>query len=284
MTKRRDLEHHRDSLREIGEILASMKTLAYLETRKLSRFLSAQQLVVQSIGTVAADFLSFYPGLPSALPDATPVFLIVGSERGFCGDFNRALIERLAAETREHNHESPRIVAVGHKLRSLLEGDDSVAAFLDGASVAEEVPAVLQQLINALESLQMSLANLTVFGIYHDNHEISVSALLPPFDDRPLETPSHRSPPCLNVPPEAFLLDLVDHYIFAALNHMLYTSLMSESQQRVTHLEGAVHRLEQESIELTRKCRGLRQEEIVEEIEVILLSTTGPDDDAELAR
>lgn len=280
MTKRRDLVQRCKSLEEIGEILSSMNTLAYMETRKLSRFLSAQQLVVDSIRAVSADFLAFYPRLPAELRDATPVFLVVGSERGFCGDFNRALVERLAVATREHNYEHYRIVAVGHKLHSLLEGNASAAVFLDGASVAEEVPAVLQRLISELRALQTSVSDLMLFGIYHDNHEIRVTALLPPFEDESPDMTPHRNPPLLNVSAEGFLLDLVDHYIFAALNHMLYASLMSENQRRVSHLERAVRHLEDESAELTRKCRALRQEEIVEEIEVILLSASGPDDEA----
>ena len=53
---------------------------------------------------------------------------------------------------------------------------------------------------------------------------------------------------------------------------MLYTSLMAENQQRVAHLEGAVKHLDDESAELVRQCNTLRQAEIIEEIEVILLS------------
>lgn len=279
MTKRRDLEHHRDSLDEIGEILSSMRTLAYMETRKLSRFLTAQQQVVESIRDVADDYLGFYPGLPETSREKAPVYFVVGSERGFCGDFNRALVQRLDEVRRRDEDEQPRIVAVGHKLHSLLEGDESVAAFVDGASVAEEVPAVLQNLIDELNSLQTSVAGLALFGIHYDHEAIVVAPLLAPFEQHSEDTPSHPFPARLNVPAEDFLPDLVDHYLFSALNHMLYASLMSENQRRVSHLEGAVRHLEQESGELTRKCRGLRQEEIIEEIEVILLSAAGVDGD-----
>jgi F-type H+-transporting ATPase subunit gamma len=55
---------------------------------------------------------------------------------------------------------------------------------------------------------------------------------------------------------------------------MLYTSLMVENRRRVTHLEGAVKHMDEESDELRRQCNTLRQEEIIEEIEVILLSSS----------
>ena len=54
MTQRRNLEHHRHSLAEIRDIMNSMKTLAYMETRKLGSFLDAQHTVLQSIEEVAA--------------------------------------------------------------------------------------------------------------------------------------------------------------------------------------------------------------------------------------
>jgi F-type H+-transporting ATPase subunit gamma len=280
MTKRRDLEHHRDSLDEIGEILSSMKTLAYMETQKLSRFLAAQQKVVESIDDVAADFLGFFPEVPSAIREATPVYLVIGSERGFCGDFNRALARRLVDERSESEVDSTRAVVVGHKLHSLLEDDESVAAFIDGASVVEEVPLVLQRLVAELNKLQASVSSVRLIGIHHDGDGISVRSLLPPFQGDPSEEVSHAFAPLLNIPAIDFLGELVDHYLFSTLNTMLYASLMCENQRRVAHLGGAVRRLEEESGELTRRCRALRQEEIVEEIEVILLSATGPDFEA----
>jgi len=47
---------------------------------------------------------------------------------------------------------------------------------------------------------------------------------------------------------------------------------MSENHQRVDHLEGAVKHLQEESTRLIRTGNVLRQEEITEEIEVILLN------------
>ena len=269
MTRRRDLEHHRDSLADIGEILSSMKTLAFMETRKLARFLEAQQQVVQSIADVAGDFLGFFPGLPSAPQEATPVYLVVGSERGFCGDFNRAVAKKLAVLVGDSVHDGARVIAVGQKLRSVLTDDPSVVAFIDGASVVEEVAAVLEQLIDRLSSLNATAAGVVVYGIHHDDNDVVVTPLLPPFAQDALVPPKYTLPPLLNVPPADFLGDLVDHYLFAALNGMLYASLMAENQRRVSHLDGAVRHLEDESAELTRRCKALRQEEIVLGLEII---------------
>jgi len=279
MTRWRNLERHRHSMAEIRNIMNSMKTLAFMETRKLERFLDAQNAVVQSIEDVAADLLGFYP---EALPEATgitPVYLLIGSERGFCGDFNHALLKSLESNVQADPPGQPMVIAIGRKLYTLLEGDARLIGQIDGANVAEEVASVAHRLAGELSSLQQHLHMLTVHGIHHgDEGNIAVQELLPPFRRYLGQGPHFAYPPMLNQSPRDFFAELMDHYLFAALHRMLFTSLMAENHQRVTHLEAAVKHLDSESSELARKCHALRQEEIIEEIEVILLSARSLDE------
>jgi F-type H+-transporting ATPase subunit gamma len=203
---------------------------------------------------------------------------MIGAERGFCGDFNHALMDHLAAVRQAENAVQPLFLAVGRKLHPLLEDDRRVAAFVDGASVTEEVPAVLQRLVHELALLQSNRFSPTLYGIYHDDYGIVMNRLLPPFQHQ-LHTPSsHAYPPLMNLTAGELLIDLADHYLLAALHQMLYTSLMVENRRRVTHLEGAVKHMDEQSSDLAQQCNRLRQEEIIEEIEVILLSSTSLDD------
>jgi len=282
MTRRRNLERHRQSMAEIRDIMNSMKTLAYMETRKLARFLDAQHAVVQGMEDVAADLLGFYPATLPEMKETTPVYLLIGTERGFCGDFNHALVEYLETDLQDHPPGSPMLIAVGRKLYTLLEGDARVVASIDGASVAEEATALLNRVVSGLTTLQDKHGVLTVFCIYHGgDSDIVTQKLLPPFQGLAGMPPRYPHPPILNLAPAAFLAELTDQYLFAALHGILYTSLMVENHHRLAHLEGAVKHLEDASAELARQYNALRQEEIIEEIEVILLSAAslgeGPD-------
>ncbi len=275
MTRRHNLERHRHSLTEIREIMNSMKTLAYMETRKLDRFLDAQHAVVRSIEEMAADLLSFHPETLPEAKETTPVYLLIGTERGFCGDFNHALLRHLDSTLQADPSGRPMLIAVGRKLYTLLEGDARVVALIDGADVLEEVTSLLNQVVSELTRLQDKHGVLTVFCLYHGNEEdIVVQKLLPPFERLLHKPPRFPHPPVLNQSPREFLVELTEHYVFAALHEMLYTSLMVENHHRVAHLEGAVKHLDDDSAELVRQCNALRQEEIIEEIEVILLSST----------
>lgn len=273
MSNRHALEQHRNSLGEIREIMNSMKTLAYMETRKLSRFLEAQHTVVQTIEAMAADLLSFYPGILPAVDAGTSVYLLLGSERGFCGDFNRGLIKLLDSRLAERGGEAPMLILTGRKLAVLLDGDARVHATLGGASVAEEVTGLITQLSSELSALQDRHGMLDVFCLSHsDTNEPRCRQLLPPFRALTNQPQRFPHPPLLNQSPREFLVELTEHYVFAGLHEMLYSSLMAENYNRVSHLEGAVQQLETKSEDLARRCNALRQEEIIEEIEVLLLS------------
>ena len=280
MTRRQELERHRHSLGEIRDIMNSMKTLAYMETRKLERFLGAQLAVVEGIEDIARDFVSFYPETLPEVGDTARVYLLIGTERGFCGDLNHKLVRHLQSASADDPSGRPAVVTVGRKLANLLEADERVAASIDGPSVAEEVPIVLDELVQELSFLQKNDDILTVYGIYPStNSGITMRQLLPPFQRYLGQPQLYPHPPSLNVPPGQFLLDLTEHYLFAVLHEMLYTSLMMENHNRVTHLEGAVQHLDEESDALTRRCNAMRQEEIIEEIEVILLSAASVNED-----
>src|SRR5690242_140655 len=153
MSKRRELERRLHGLGEIRDILSAMKNLAVMETLKLARFLVDQKRVVTSMEAAAADLLFFYPDL---LPDAGEshhVCLLLGSERGFCGDFNEALLQALNAH-RGCSQEAA-LVVVGSRLASRVADDDPrIAMRLDGPNVVEEVEAVLMRVMDALKGLR----------------------------------------------------------------------------------------------------------------------------------
>jgi len=279
MTRRRDIQKHRYSLAEIREIMNSMKSLAYMETRKLSRFLKAQQAVVTSIEDVASDFLAFYP---ETLPDSAgthSLFLLIGSERGFCGNFSHQIAGVFEDSPQKQRGEQPHVIAVGHKLHTLLHTEANDTTTIAGPGVVEDIPALLDNMLDVLLALQEQHGVVSLHVIYHrSNDEIVTKTLLPPFGNLPSKQTDHQDPPLLNLQPEDFMIELADQHLFAALHEILYTSLMAENQQRVMHLESAVGHLDEELSELDRQINILRQEEITEEIEVLLLSTSSLDD------
>lgn len=257
-------------LDEIDGIMVAMKNLALLEARKLAVFLATQRRAVNSIETAAQDFLSFYPQAPAHADDLQQLLLVIGSERGFCGNFNEMLLQPidLAAQ-----REGTLLIAVGRRLAAKLQDDKRIAAFVEGSSVAEEVQATLARLIKVLSELQRHPeAAWRLSALYHDNEsgEVRMRQLLPLV--APAGSPAYPHAPLLNLEPTQFLSQLTDQYFYAALHEVFYASLMAENRKRLEHMDSAIRRLEKDEAKLRLRYNAMRQEEIIEEIEIIMLS------------
>jgi len=266
MSQSHELQLHITKLEEIRSILNSMKNLALIEVHKLARFKTLQSQAVAVIEQAAADLLDFYPHLAIANDDARSICLLIGSERGFCGDFNENVIDDANDE-----QTTAEIIAIGGRLGGKL-AEDKAIQIIAGANVAEEVPIIVNRLIESIAPDQQPGIRLT--ALYHDSvtNQIVRRQLLPPFARQTAQTPRYTLPPVLNLAPDVFFSELLSHYLFAVLHEVLYISLTAENHRRLQHLEGAVKHLDDETVTLKRKSQIYRQEEITEEIEVILLN------------
>lgn len=304
MSRLRSIERRRASLGEIRDIMNSMKSLAYMEARKLGRLVEAGHARTAAIEAAAADLVYFHADMLPATGKAAAVRILVGSERGFCGDLNQALWQRAASERADTapaadgvagaagdgaatgSDAAPAVpgpalapddailIAVGQKLRTAIEAEDGRAAsYVDGAGIAEEVPGVFARLVRELDALRTEHGPIAVASLHYDSDgRIVTRALLPAFGDLAAPAPAPRHPPDVNLSPSELLLELTDQYLYAGLHDVLFTSLLHENQRRMTHLDAAVRHLDDKSSGLTHQANALRQEEITEEIEVILLS------------
>lgn len=276
MSRRRELLGQRGQLMEIRDIMNSMKNLAYFETRKLGRYIRSQQQVVSHIETTAADLLYYHPDLKPKPEHGQTVYLLLGSERGFCGDFNAAIHTVLEGQLEEDNNDTPLLIVVGNKLQQRFENDRRVCAVLPGANAAEEVGPVLNQVIETLVELQTQQPELRLQVLYQDllQGQVVNKTILPPFNDLAIPAVDNSGPLQINLSPPALLHELIEHYLFAVLYAISYAALMAENQSRIEHLENAIRRMDEKTDELARKSNAMRQEEIIEEIEVILLNAT----------
>lgn len=286
VSNRREILRHQHKLDEIKSIMNAMKNLAFLETRKVAQHLDNQQKMVTDVEQLAADFLTFYPQLYDSREQGFTLWILFGSERGFCGDFNQALLTRLG-ELRHRIHDtsaasstSDPVILVGSKLHALSEDDIQPSINILGAEVAEEILAVLTNIVANLSELQSQYSpnglQLNVNVLYQDmqTQGIKTCELMPPFQQTPEFTEDHHAP-MITLGPKHLYGELVQQYLFIALQEIAYMSLMTENHRRVQYLDGATRYLDKSSQQLTHRYQQLRQEEITEEIEVILLNAEG---------
>ncbi|MFO0698556.1 MAG: F0F1 ATP synthase subunit gamma [Nitrospira sp.] len=275
MSRRRELDDRLHALRDINGILRAMKNLALMEQQKLTRFLTTQRRVVNSIEAAAEDFFTCYPEAARRLGKGTSLWLVIGSERGFCGDFNERIQEGVERHIRERSPHQLRLILIGRKLVAEFVQDERIAASLAGPTVAEEVPAVLIGLMTKLRELQATQKPgvRLEFTIVHQSPASEGGGIRVHEPMKRARLPVRAGfPPLLNLDPFAFATDLIDQHLFSLLHEVFYSSLMAENLRRFQHMDQAIRRLEQDTAELVQKRNSLRQEEITEEIEVIMLS------------
>lgn len=272
MGKYRTLERHLHQLRDLQSIIDSMKKLAQLEQYKLSGLAETQHAMAEGLRQMTDDFLHYYPQDHRDDPEAS-LWLLLGSERGFCGEFNESLLRRFKAEYpqwRDHPH---RVLAVGRRLCSRLEEQLHGFVKLAGASVGEELMGTLREVAPAIQQAleQERLAGLYVLLHGTEHEEVSVVRLLPP------QVSEHRrtqtAPLLLQLTPSGFYAQFLQHYLLLRLVELFTVSLRAENRHREQHLDGALRRLDERLERMAARSRALRQEEITEEIEMILLGT-----------
>ena len=273
MSRRREISLRIRSLGDIAGIMSAMKGLALMETRALEELVATQQRQVAGIESCAARFLAWHRELVPAAPAERELWILVGSEQGFCGDFNEALLAARQAPGRQPSGPVFSLL-VGNRLASRVD-DDRQHLALPGASVTSEVPTVLLRLTRELNRLIAAdvLRGASVSAFYHcaASGVLRLRRLLP-FGDLPVPAERAAYPPRINVTAEAFLAGLTDHYLYAALNDVLYSSLLVENRQRLTHMDSALKKLADDGDRLQLAYNARRQQDIIEEIEAIMLS------------
>jgi len=269
MAKWRELGRRIDALDEIDEILTAMRSLAFIEVRRLADGAQRRRDTLQAIETAVADLAGHHPHVLPAAGPSYQVIVALGSERGLCGDHNDKVATAL-----EHARSAPadRLLAVGAQLALRLQERGVTHVALTGPAMDEDVPRALAGIVAALEERARSDHDaIPGLRILHPDADGEVRMRrVWPMPALPPE-PRWRGRPDLQVKPRALYAALVDHYLFTALEVALRASLLAENRKRLDQMEGAIDRLRQRQDELARDRRRARQEAITEEIEVILL-------------
>ena len=80
------------------------------------------------------------------------IWIVIGTERGFCGDINDAFVQYLNVSAPK---EGTLLLAVGSRLATKLHKDACIAAIVKGHSVVAEVQTTLLALVEVLNKMPL---------------------------------------------------------------------------------------------------------------------------------
>lgn len=247
-----------------------MKSLSIIEMNKVARYLGAQSELALTIEGALEDFEHFYEvSTEKFIEERDRIVVLLGSERGFCGGFNEAVLECFTEEV-VHETRTVKVIVVGRKLASKLEGDSRVIEVLEGPSGAEEIAGTIAALARRLSQTEKTGWTL----VHHEDGDAGGRVVVTnPFAlRRNRQALKEPFPPLLSLAPEVLYPQLFEQYLFSVLYQAFYLSFLAENRERLRHMEGALGSLDKEWTQMKGRSNILRQEEITEELEVIMLS------------
>lgn len=269
MAQWREVGRHIRALDDIGTIMSAMRSLAFIEVHRLAEGAMRQQETVAAMRVAIDNLVAHYPRARPGIMPGRDVFVLIGSERGLCGDFNDRVLSNPGAS---NNNEPSARIAVGSLLCQRLEERGVAHRPIPGAVVNEDIPGVMSHIAASLRASTQQDHDMTtgLLVVHHDESGTVHSERILPVPVTPSER-CWRGRPMLQLrPPELYGM-LIEHYVFASLNSLLVASLLAENRQRLDQMSAALDRLHERVDTLDRVRRRARQEAITEEIEIILL-------------
>ena len=245
--------------RELMEIVAAMINMAEVELHRVRRIEQNQK---QALATALEAMALLLQAAPNVIAPVSQhaVLLVLGSERGFCGGFNEQLVRTLAHE----NDGYDEVLLMGGRLMTKL-GKAARGTFFPGPTTVDEILPRIQQLMDHLSKIAVPL-RLDLLS--HGEHAVEKQQLLPCSHRVEIAPVVHLHLQCKPEPLfEELQWQCVDQEIFRAM----LTSLQRENRMRLQQMEGAREHLETLISHLHLRLNTLRQQEIVEEIEMILV-------------
>ncbi|OZG70105.1 hypothetical protein BTA51_27895 [Hahella sp. CCB-MM4] len=265
MVSQRELHNRKELYATLHKILAALKALAYAETHKLQRQIAPQQAITERMRKAVSRLRN-----GSVADEETQLIIVLGTERGFCGDINHRLLQRLQELSLSAKDEAISCILVGDRLIQQAGEHLNILARIPGASVTEDVESMVDAVMS--EALKQpdrfSLFNMKT--LYYD--EPNSCELLQSIFPEPEAHQDSGVPPLLYRSPAELLSELIPLYLFTMLQSCAKEALLGENKRRLSHLENATRHLNERMDEIALKSNHVRQESIIEEIEALLAS------------
>ncbi len=206
---------------------------------------------------------------PTLTSQQNPLIIVIGSQKGLCGNFNTMLFQLLSHEVAEYKTK-PVFIAIGKRVVDFIqENHPEQLIFSFEEFTARNFLSIAQQLIDIIMQASPSYSSVVVFGNTFKGFftQKPIFSSLIPFN--PASIP--KSEP----PHEGYIWDqssttvlnfIAQQYITAQLQHMLFESLLSEHAARFLSMDSSTRNADK-LLETTKlEYNKLRQAKITKEL------------------
>ena len=272
------LRRRMEAFDDLAGIVHTMKSLAAVSVRQYER---AAHSLAGYYRTVELGLHVALRDLPLDSPKQEPKALgavVFGSDHGLCGRFNEDLADyvRERLEEAADAGEVPRLIAVGARVRSLLENAGlPIEQEMAVPGSAESITHTVRRILPTVDAWQNEAGGQRLY-LFH-NHPLSGSRYHPT-GVQVLPVHSHRlhrlgeerwpsrSLPTYTMDRDLLLAALLRQYFFVSIFRASAESLAAENASRLAAMQAAEKNLAERREDLLGEFRRRRQDAITAEL------------------
>lgn len=266
---------------DLREIVGNMKTLSsvsILQYEQASAVLEKYQRNLRD----AIHVLSLHDGIPHFIStqSAHPkyLFIIIGSDNGMVGRFNRELCEEIQTflKAQKIAAADAYFITIGKRMSSLVEQ----AGFnvLYGYATSNSVKAVISLAETLILRIEQAMRRQRITNIYTCFHRrgstvgvnIEMKKILPVDPEQLLKLKQKKwdtnNIPMLPVAKDKMFAALVGEILMIALSKQINSSLAAEHYIRMTNMQNAEKNIDENLEKMNLEFQQQRQEEITGEL------------------
>lgn len=254
-----------NSLKELRDLFAAIEAMAATRMQDAQSALASTRRYAAVIETAISDAVMLGTGAPPTqrwdASTGTSAIVVISSEQGFTGAFNRLVLERARAE-REHDE---AVIIVGRRGAAVATENGLTADVI--LPMATHINGVLGMARALARHVEMFDEVRAVYGRYRGGNQfdVSVRQVLPP-DENLFKARDKATQPLHQLPPALLVRQLIGELLLAELMLVLTESFASENAARLQIMQGADHNVGEKLEHLTQASHQVRQEQITAEL------------------
>lgn len=265
---------------DLREIVGNMKTLSsvsILQYDEANEVLEKYQRNLRD----AIHVLALHDGIPLSIAQQSAypryLFIVIGSDNGMVGRFNRDLIDEVRAflKAQKIAIADARFIIIGKRLSALAEqADFNVLAGYATSNSVKAVISLAETLIMRLEQAMRRQRITDIYTCFHrrnsNNVAIEMKKILPADYENLLKLKKKRwetnNLPMLPVDKDKMFAALVGEILMIALSKQINASLAAEHYIRMTNMQNAEKNIDENLEVMNLEFQQQRQEEITGEL------------------
>jgi len=271
-----ELKNRLENISAIQPLLAALRTISLSNWRfALKKIAQAEGYLdnIQSIHNLILELLPEESLTKGVISKKEHVIIIIGSNRGLCGDFNRSLVDQLI-QINENPDLRPKIIIFGERLKKII---DRKKITFDGyfrfPNPSDLTPNFTKEFLKQTDSdLQLSEITLifnkyrgagkyaTIFSPIFPNSFIKKATRQKTLEDYIFDTPSNE-----------IVANLKSELSYLSLYYAMLLSAAAEHSTRFQLMENASTNAGHLSDELFLEVQAMRRQKITEEMQELAI-------------